>query len=509
MTRTIPRALSIVTLCLVLTSCIGVADAAPRSGAIKVGWATTDITPDKPVALSGQAHTRISKEHKDRVTATALAVEVVDKSGTIDQVVIVSCDVVAVRGGVMTKTRDKLRAAGKTPGLDIAKTIFCATHTHTAPVVTNLRRPPLGEPNAKPKIKYAIPKEGVIQVDEYVEWMTDRLTDIVTEAWTERKPAGVSWCLGHAVVGYNRRVVYKDGEAKMYGDVRTPRFLRIEGPVDHDVDLLYFWDDAGKLTGVAINVPCPSQAIEGKRNLSADFWHDTRCQLWEVYGKDLFVLPMCGASGDISPHPLIRKRSEAAQWKRCGVTQVEEIGRRITATVVAMHDAAKGDIRKQVPLGHLVETIQLPPRKVTQAEAERSKARIKAITKGRPVRELPEGRREKVRREEHAIKMYEHPYDGTYSIEAHVLRLGDVAIATNPFELFTEFGLAMKARSPAEQTLSVQLSCGSSYYLPTKRAVAGGGYSAEPAQNIVGPEGGHVLVDRTVELITKLWKKGK
>ncbi len=483
--------------------------AAPRTGTIMVGWATTDITPDKPVALSGQAHTRISKEHKDRVTATALAVETVHDSGTIDHAVLVSVDVVAIRGGVMTKTREKLKAADKTPGLDVSKVVFCATHTHTGPVVTNLRRPPLGEPNAKPKIKYAIPKEGVTQVDAYVDWMTDRLAEIVAKAWTQRQPGGVSWILSHAVVGYNRRVVYKDGEAKMYGKVRTPDFLRIEGPVDHDVDVLYFWDAASRLTGVAVNVYCPSQAIEGKRNLSADFWHDARVQLRDVYGPDLFVLPLCGASGDISPHPLVRKRSEAAQWQRAGVTQVQELGRRITAAVVAMHDAAKADVHKQVPLGHLVETIELPARKVTEAEAERSKARIKAITKGKPVSELPEGRREKVRREQHAITMFEHPYDGTIPIEAHVLRLGDVAIATNPFELFTEFGLAIKARSPAEQTLAVQLSCGSGYYLPTKRAVAGGGYSAEPAQNIVGPDGGHVLVDRTVELISGFWKKGK
>ena len=45
------------------------------------------------------------------------------------------------------------------------------------------------------------------------------------------------------------------------------------------------------------------------------------------------------------------------------------------------------------------------------------------------------------------------------------------------------------------------------YYLPTPRALAGGGYSAIGHQNLVGPEGGQALVDRTVQAISELWKE--
>src|SRR5690606_31269390 len=76
-----------------------------------------------------------------------------------------------------------------------------------------------------------------------------------------------------------------------------------------------------------------------------------------------------------------------------------------------------------------------------------------------------------------------------YPMELHVLRLGDVAIATNSFELFTDYGIQIKARSPAIQNFLVQLA-GSGSYLPSERAVRGGGYSAVPESNRVGPEGG-------------------
>ena len=63
----------------------------------------------------------------------------------------------------------------------------------------------------------------------------------------------------------------------------------------------------------------------------------------------------------------------------------------------------------------------------------------------------------------------------------------------------------MKARSKAILTLLVQLSCQHSGYLPTERAVKGGGYSAD--KYLVGPEGGYKLVDETVRLINEMWNE--
>jgi hypothetical protein len=84
-----------------------------------------------------------------------------------------------------------------------------------------------------------------------------------------------------------------------------------------------------------------------------------------------------------------------------------------------------------------------------------------------------------------------------------VIRLGDVALATNPFELYLDYGIRMKARSKAVLTFIAQLSCQHSGYLPTERAVRGGGYSAD--KYLVGPKGGQALVSETVRLINAMW----
>ena len=95
-------------------------------------------------------------------------------------------------------------------------------------------------------------------------------------------------------------------------------------------------------------------------------------------------------------------------------------------------------------------------------------------------------------------------------IELQVVRLGDVVFAANPFELFLDYGLRIKARSKALQTFVIQLSgngAGSEYsgYLPTARAMAGASYGAQVTSNMVGPQGGQMLVEETLKSIDLLW----
>jgi hypothetical protein len=80
-----------------------------------------------------------------------------------------------------------------------------------------------------------------------------------------------------------------------------------------------------------------------------------------------------------------------------------------------------------------------------------------------------------------------------------------VAFATNPFELFLDYGNKIKARSPAEQTFLVQLANGSDGYLPTAKAERGGHYSAFVSSGNVGHAGGEQLVRQTLNDIKKLF----
>lgn len=450
-----------------------------------VGGASVSITPKEPVALAGQMFTRIAQRVEAECIATALAIESRDGEKVLDQAIMVSCDLVAIREGLLDKVRERVKAQLK--DFDPQKLFLSATHTHTAPVID--------------EGAYDLPSEGIMQPKEYVEFLSDRVAEAAVTAWQSRKPGKVGWGLGHAVVAQNRRSVYADGQAKMYGRTNQEDFRGLEGPEDHGVEVLVFSRD-GKLFATAINVACPSQEVESGSAVNADFWHPVREALKQKHGKDLLVLCWTGAAGDQSPHLMYRKDAEERMRKLRGLNRLEELSRRI---VLAWEEAAEGALKElhaDAVLIHKVETLELPERIVTPREAAFAREQVAALSKD------PKDRR-RMLWEQEVVDRFERQQAGRiepYKMELHALRLGDIAIATNDFELFTEYGIQMKARSAALQTFVIQLS-GPGSYVPTERASLGGGYSAIPESNLVGPEGGQALAEQSLQVLNSLWSE--
>ena len=458
------------------------------AGELRFGAATVDITPAEPVALDGQRIVRISKKAETPISVTALALESREGERVLDQAVIVSCDLVAIREGVIDQVRVKV--GPQIPDFDLKKLFLGATHTHTAPVTASHR--------------YALPATGIMQPPAYTDWMTTQVAKAVVQAWRSRADGKVGWGQGQAVIAQNRRTTYADGSAAMYGKTSVPEFRGLEGYVDHSLDALFFWDASGRLVATAINVPCPAQEVGNRTDIHADFWHPVRETLRSRYGAGLHVLAWNGASGDQSPRPTYGMAGETRMGKLRGLSRLDELARRIVNGWEDAHDGARRDQQTDVILRHHTEILDLPMRRITDhevAEARREAAR----------HESNPAQRWNYLWHQSVVTRYELQQTqpaGIQKMELHVLRLGDVAIATNEFELFTDFGVQMKARSPAVQTFVIQLT-GSAGYLPNERAVRGGGYSAVPQSSRVGPDGGQVLVDKTVAALGELWSEGK
>jgi len=292
--------------------------------------------------------------------------------------------------------------------------------------------------------------------------------------------------------------VYADGHAQMYGRTDVPEFRNLEGYEDHGVQNLFFWDRDQRLLAVAVNVACTAQEVESRSAVNADFWHETRQKLRDRYGKELVVLGWIGAAGDQSPHPMFRKKAEERMLRLRGLTRLEELARRLVHAVDEAFEPASKDVRTEVPLVHRVEDVLLPVRKITEEEMRQAKAKADALAN------KPSERRRMLWHQKVVERFERQKTQPYYTAEIHVLRLGDVAIATNPFELFTDYGVQIQSKSRADQTFVIQL-VGPGGYVPTPKAVQGGGYSAIPESNEVGPEGGQVLVDRTVAIVNALW----
>ena len=479
----------------VLTVLVGISSQA-MGGQLFIGAATTDITPEKPVALRGSFHKRISTKVESPLTANAVAIETRDGDRSIDQAVIVSCDTISIPTDLLALVREEV--GKRVSKLDTQKIFLAGTHTHTAPELM------LG--------RWGLPEEGVMPIEDYRTFFVQQVAEVIERAWKARKPGSVAWGLSHAVVAQNRRAVYADGSAQMYGKTNGPEFRGMEGYEDHDIGTMFFWNGGDKPTAVIVNVSCPSQEVESHRAVNADFWHPVRVALKERFGEACCVVGLCGAAGDQSPHLMYRKAAEERMRKLRGLDRLDEIARRIVTAVDDAYGAVKDDRHNDVLLIHKVETLVLPKRLVTEAEYADAKATVKSAKA--KLKDNPKANDQDIRR----AKWYQTTVDRfekqktepnpVTEMELHVVRIGDAVICTNQFELFTDFGIRIKGRSKAEQTFVVQL-VGPGTYLPTARAVRGGHYSAVVHSSHVGPKGGQVLVDRTVELIDSLWAAGK
>ncbi len=478
------------------------AESSVTDSGLRIGWSTENVTPQGTVSLYGQYYDRVSQYVQSDLMVTACAIEKVKADGSTDQCVMVSMDVIYALKEVQDAVRIALK--DRLPGLDLSKIFLNATHTHSAPY---------------PEVNSTF---GAL--------LLNGICVAVINAWNGRVPGGMSTAFDYAVIGHNRRMLYADGSAEMYGDTNREDFIAVEGPTDPGIDFLFTWDLQKKLTGIFINVSCPAQVTESKYYVSSDFWSEVRKNTASRFGKDVFILPQCGAAGDIAPRDLTT-RYRAGEPDMWDVSGIVEIGKRIDHVIEKVYPFAADNIVSDIVFKHQVKNIQIPTRIISETEYKNALAMVQKIKATEPadaaspdtswnrfLKEIKDNEQIQpygpwdsktsdygwLRPMEIVVQLYEDKQRAdVYDFELHVLRIGDIAIANNPFELFVDYGFAITARSKARQTFIVQFSGDSGGYLPTQRALDGGGYSA--MANNIGPTGGKVLVEETLTLMNELW----
>lgn len=495
---------------------------------IKIGWAKREISTDKPVSIPGQMYMRISEGIHDPLYVTALCV---DGGEGQDAVIFCTCDVVVLRGNVIAITLDKVHA--KNPEIPTDNIIMGATHSHSAGCIADT---PAKSPDGA----------EIYPGAKYREFFTDMAAEAICEAWETRKKGGFAFGYGYAVVAHSRRVVYLDdvslrGEANpvapnghgvMYGNTNDDKFSHYEAGADHYLNALYTFDENKKLTGMIINVPCPSQISEHFTKLSADYWNEVREGVKKEFGEDVFVLPQCACAGDLSPRTLHYKQAQARRmalkynlpydlkkakqgtqdlYNKC-MSERYDIAERILCTLKEIYSWAKKEIYTEAPVQHVNEVVALERRFITDEEKEWCEANIKAMEDKIPENGTPEeirvakSRYNSIKsRNTRAIGRWElQKTNPTLPMKMHVLRIGDVAFATNRFELYMDFMHRIQARSPFLQTFLIQLAGDEGgNYLATERGKANKGYSASLFCNVVSPTGGQQIVDETVRVLKK------
>ena len=491
---------------------------------IKIGWSEVSLIPKgRRVNLYGQFYERISGEVETPIAATALAFECGGEAA-----IFVGCDLVFTSHSLLKAVRERLP---EDCGFDKSKLILSAIHTHTAMGYTggfdtfdhalhvlNKMKPAHIEyvPTAHDE------SDDILKDDEAREFLIEKITAVALDAWSKRVTGAYAGGFGRAAVGLCRRVCYDDGSAKMWGDTNHANFTELEGGNDSGIELLFTYSENKELTGVVANVACPAQVLEHQNFISSDYMGKVKALIREKYGPSVYFLGLISPAGDQCPRDMIRwvdspvckndpniKRDKVIERRQdpsmFDIAGCEKVARRIANEIFwALEDVE--ELVCETVLKHETLTVDMPLRKVTIKEY---------LDAERQVKEFFEKCDKYINFEDNAemlvhsgvVARYKRQQKmDLYPIEVHVLRLGDIAFATNPYELFLDYGNRMRARSVAKQTFLIQLSCGSYGYLPTKKAESGSHYSAFVGSGTSGHEGGEMLVRTTVREINKLFE---
>lgn len=499
---------------------------------LKIGWSEVDITPEKKISLIGQFAERISQYVEKPLTATAMAVDNGD-----DYAIFCSCDLAGIAWNLMLGVREKL--VEKKAPFDPLKVIINATHIHTGPGYGGTHRPYTGgksiiagframlETYLAPGQKY-IEKESIsanpeiaTETENY-ELLVDKISQVIIEAWENRKEGSFSNAFGRVAVGMCRRVAYSDDTAQMWGDTYTAAFAEVEGGSDSGVELMYVFDEKEALSGIVINLACPAQCVQHRMFVSPDFWGEAKMLLRKRFGDHIFVMPQCSAAGDQCPVDLVRwvepesdindpnclrnnppkRKADPSMFDLSGMRLV---GRRIANEVIAVYEDGLDAPQKDVVLEHRVLDMPLPLRRATLTDVRNAENGIYEYLQ-RKNGDVDYNDVANLQIHLGVIQRFNEQNEmDCLETEVHIVRLGSVAFASNPFELFLDYGNQIKARIKCEQIFLMQLTNGTESYLPTAKAERHGHYSAFISSGEVGHEGGDMLVRQTLKNVNEMF----
>ena len=432
------------------------------------GVAQREISPRQPMYLTGYPKfERTSIGIHDPLLASTLYL-----SDGVTPLLFVAVDILMLSHEVVQGCRADIQ---KATGIPAGNILISASHTHSGPVTVDLLafRHDSFVPPADP---------------DYVNFVSRQILEAGESAWQSAVPARAAFTQAHAEgVGGNRH---------------TP-----DGSYDPQVGILYLVEaQFGRPLVISVVYGMhPTVLHEDSKLISADFPSYTRRILAERLPGTL-VLYHNAPCGNLSPRYHVTSQT---------FSEAERLGNRLGECIhQAIRDLEPFSFSEELTLAVSQGWVELPRRTFpTVAEAERllrqAIAEYESLkTNGAPhpfVRTAEVtvfGAEECVflagvqqRGEVAALQARYTPS------EVQVLRLGEVCYVGLPGELFVEYGLEIKRRSPS-RAFVISLANGELQgYIVTPGAQ---GYEA--AFSLFTPEAGRVLVEEALRLITQLYR---
>lgn len=432
------------------------------------GAATVSITPSWPVpGYFGNVFERGDPN------ADILAHAVVFGDGS-EIAALVAADLVAISRPVVLWIKELCEVRSGIP----AENVFvAANHDHSAPHAGALFR------------------AGNQPDPLYIDFLVSRLADAVTEAHRRIEPARIAAGSPAAPgIAFNRRLRRPDGSIVHLASLQQspgandvdPKFPPA-GPVDDEIGYVWFESTSGAPIACLMSFGCHNHA-SGSRSLHRDMFGRTGDVIRRHLGTDVPTPFVAGACGDVmwvNPKQPLPMDSEAFTW---------QLGERLADAVIEdARGAPRVDIDRIQVRSKLIEIADRPLAESEFCEDNCRGTDLKAL-------QFAQGRYGP----EHLALLDRG--ETSCAVEIGCLSIAQsVAISTNPAELFAEFGLEIRTRSPFDVTLISELTNGYCGYVPTEAAHGEGGYEAHRAvfASRLAKNAGRTITETAVDLLNK------
>jgi hypothetical protein len=449
---------------------------------LQAGFATRDITPEIGMEQPGGYGKVFHRKLHDpcEVHAAVFAEEG-------QRVALVSVDALIVRRELVLAARKRIQEKTGIPGEAV---LIHATHSHSSGP-TGMVYP--GEYDGASELvkKLAYEKSSNANAD-YLRTVEDQIVDAVTAADAGKQPVRCNVGKGKAEgIAFNRRFRMRNGMSFTHPRAGNPDILEPAGPTDPEVGVIGAWDKDGKLIGCLVNFVCHATVSPG--GISANYIHYIQQVIRGVFGEDVTLVYLAGASGDVTQvdnlTPYVNPQPE--QWCRM-------VGGTIGAEAVKVLVQAEPGVLS--PVTHRVKMLKIARRVPSPEHVQ------KAL--------------ELVQQEPSAVGasnwtfaketlMLDHLIHKQPIVDAEVqaIQIGPAVFLSDPAEFFCQFGLDIKAGSPFPFTFPVSLANGCVGYVPTEEAFGprGGGYETRlTSYSNLEITAGRQFVDAAIELAKSL-----
>jgi len=425
---------------------------------LQIGFGAVEITPPTGLFMCGSLDPRKNGGITDPLMANTLVAASGDKT-----IALVGVDLIGVPKALADQM---IAAASERTGIDPAAILIAGSHTHSGP--------------------YTI--EGVYAFDvtdaAYLATLPDLVATSVAKANAACQPATMH--IGRALVHHglhNRRVLCPDGKAFntwMSGALNdldlVPQVLGTCGPVDPELWVVRFDDQAGQTLGVFFNFTLHTNSHFGN-TWSADYPGVVAEAMRAAFGDQTITVYTPGACANINPTMSGPRWREGAEYF---AEQAVTAAKRAKAITGPIQVGAK---RREVAA----------PRRDPATQPPEAIHRLHWGDRG--------GRADVFEPMLAHVAAMPDPL----IVPVNAAYIGPFAIASNPGELFVEHGLTIKQRSPFPHTVVSELTNDIIMYQPTAAAFTQQGYETLVGANRVAMEGIERIVSTAVELLQELW----